>query len=153
MKIQKFNESQDLAEMLNNFTLGSQPIWKLMNYLTENATDSVPDGVWDISDIDFIDPQPPRTNKWIGRSEKNPSGYEPLPNAEELIEVWKKSVIDFITKNPNFVVADAYQTEYPFFLAKMPTVKVKYIGSGFNHGANNIIENCPKRILICGEDD
>ena len=60
---------------------------------------------------------------------------------------------EFADKHPEFCIANAYQTEYPIWLSKMPTKKLNFVGSGFNHGANNVIEDCPKRILICAEDD
>lgn len=49
--------------------------------------------------------------------------------------------------------AYAYGTQYSFLLSIKPTIMVNYEGCGFNYGSNNIIENCPKRILICAEDD
>lgn len=105
--------------------------------------DYVRDGVWDISDIDFIELDIHYVME--GNGWRNPNESE--------IEQHINKLSEFLDKYPDFVIADAYQTEHPFLLAEKPTVQVKYIGSGFNHGANNIIDNCPKRILICGEDD
>lgn len=122
--MKKFNESsQDYKEELIEMISSKKPVWQIIDFLRDKV-DYVPDGVWDISDIDFIELK---------------SNLENLSN--------------FLNKYPDCVIADAYQTEYPFLLATKPTIKVKYIGSGFNHGSNNIIDNCPKRILICGEDD
>lgn len=149
-KIKRFNESSDIDNVIKSIENGD-PSWKWIQNL-RNTQDYVPDGVYDISDIEYFVPDPPRSKKWVGRN-VTASGYEDLPNAKELMDKWNKEFINFIKKYPNFVIADAYQTEYPLFLSEMPTKKVKYIGSGFNHGSNNIIDNCPKRILICGEDD
>lgn len=149
MKINKFNESSDIISQIES----GVPSWQWISELRKTQ-DYVPDGVWDISDIEFLDPTTPSTKKWIKSDSPGGRGsYADLPNANELIDDWKKRLTDFITKYPNFVIANAYQTEHPLFLSEKPTVSVKYIGSGFNHGSNNIIDNCPKRILICGEDD
>jgi hypothetical protein len=117
------------------FPTDPKNIWKFVRELTKDK-DYVPDGVWDISDIDFFDP--------------NMRTWKPTP---EQVSTHFDGMKAFIEKYPEFVVAEAYQTEYPLWLAEKPTKQVDYIGSGFNHGSNNIIDNCPKRILICGEDD
>lgn len=93
--------------------------------------------------IDFIEVSPQYV--MVGKSWRNLTNEELNNHIEKLSE--------FLDKYPNCVIADAYQTEHPFLLARKPTVTVNYLGSGFNRGSNNIIENCPKRILICGEDD
>lgn len=135
-RIKKFNESlEDSKDEIISMISSGMPAWKIMSNL-RGKIDSVGDGVWDISDIEYM---PLMLNTW-------------KPTEEQKADHSKK-LIDFITKYPNCAIADAYQTEYPILLSEKPTVNVKYIGSGFNHGSNNVIDNCPKRILICGEDD
>lgn len=134
--IRKFNESSEsYREELLKMISSNSPSWKIMDYL-RGKIDYVPDGVWDISNIEFIE-----------------LVWENLKIQEEEVQEHLNNLSEFITKYPNCVIADAYQTESPFLLSEKPTVQVSYIGSGFNHGSNNIIDNCPKRILICGEDD
>jgi len=142
--IKKFNQSSDVwkdevLKMINE----KKASWQIMDIL-RGKIDYIRDGIWDISDIDFISMLAPYSVK--------ENGEWRLTTKSELDEHINK-LSDFFDKYPNCVVADAYQTEHPFFLSEKPTVKVKSIGSGFNRGSNNIIDNCPKRILICGEDD
>ena len=59
----------------------------------------------------------------------------------------------FAEKYPNFVMAEPYQTEQTICLSEMPTITLDYLGTDFTHGANAIIDNCPKRILICAQND
>ena len=148
MKINKFNESSDIISQIES----GEPSWKWIQDLRKTQ-EYVEDGVWDISDIEVFNPQYPTTKKWVPGKAGSKGVFQDIPNAEKIIEDYLKSLKDFIKRNPNFVIADAYQTEHPFFFFKKSTVSVQYIGSGFNHGSNNIIDNCPKRILICGEDD
>ena len=62
--------------------------------------------------------------------------------------------LKFIAKYPNFVVASAYETGTTILLSKPPK-KFKHVGPGcgFNYGSTNLIENCPKRLLILAEND
>jgi hypothetical protein len=114
--------------------IDKKSIWMWLRDIQKDKN-HVGDGVFDISDIDFINPNMP----W-------------KPSDEQMIEYYNSMKL-WVEKYPNFVIAEAYQTEYPLFLSEMPTKVIEYVGSGFNHGSNNIIDNCPKRILICGEDD
>jgi hypothetical protein len=141
--LKKFNESSEewKGELLK-MVQEKKPSWKIMEFLRDKI-DYVQDGVWDISNIDFIEMSIPYITE--GDRWRNPNDSE--------IEQHTNKLLEFLNKYPNCVIADAYQTEHPFLLSEKPTIKVKYIGSGFNHGSNNIIDNCPKRILICGEDD
>jgi hypothetical protein len=134
--LKKFNENLDElspSEKLLNLIKSESSIWEIMSLIREGELfGMVDDGVWDISDIEYISLVP------------NGDGKDP----EHLEELSK-----FLDKYPNPFVADAYETEYPFLLSAEPTKRVEFIGSGFNYGSNNIIDNCPKRILICGEND
>ena len=114
--------------------IDKKSIWMWLRDIQKDKK-HVGDGVFDISDIDFINPNMP----W-------------KPSDEQMTEYYNSMKV-WVEKYPNFVIAEAYQTEYPLFLSEMPTKVIEYVGSGFNHGSNNIIDNCPKRILICGEDD
>lgn len=141
--LKKFNEgSETFKEELIQMISSDSPVWKITDLLRDKV-DYVPDGVWDISDIDFIEVSPQYV--MVGKSWRKLTNEELNNHIEKLSE--------FLDKYPNCVIADAYQTQHPFLLARKPTVTVNYLGSGFNRGSNNIIENCPKRILICGEDD
>lgn len=108
----------------------------IVNYLRDNKVDYVPDGVWDLEDIEVV---PIDTGI-----------YKPT---KEQLDAHSERVVSFLRKHPDFVIANAYETQYPFLLSRKPTIKVEYEGGGFSYGSNNIIENCPKRILICAEDD
>jgi glycerol-3-phosphate cytidylyltransferase-like family protein len=95
-----------------------------------NKADYVKDGIYDITDIDYF-----------------------MFDCGRVYPKDKKEFREFVEKYPNFVIADPYETEQKIALSEMPTKKVKYNGSGFNHGSSNIIANCPSRILICAEND
>ncbi len=63
-------------------------------------------------------------------------------------------ILFFIENHPNFVVANAYETSSTILLSRKPNIfKGYYVGSGFNYGSTNLVENCPKRLLILAEDD
>ena len=142
--IKKFNESSEVwkDELLKMIEKGKAS-WQIMDIL-QDKIDYVEDGVWDISDIDFIAMLPPN-------GVMDGGNWRRLTKSELDEHITKLS--EFFDKYPNCVIADAYQTEHPFFLSEKPTVEVKSVGNGFNRGSNNIIDNCPKRILICAEDD
>lgn len=71
----------------------------------------------------------------------------------------KQKVRDFVEKYPNFVSANAYETDKYLLLSEKPKKldtkweKQNVMGSGFNYGSTNIISNCPSRILILAEND
>lgn len=138
MRIRKFNESSDEG-------IDIRDIMRKGKY--------IPDGVWDISDIEYVSLIYPHTKKYVPGENNMRGNWIDIENKDEIIKNWEQSIISFIEKYPDYAVADAYQTETPFLLSKLPTKSVDYKGSGFNHGSNNIIDNCPTRILICGEDD
>lgn len=73
---------------------------------------------------------------------------------------------EFVKNYPNFVIANAYETMVTILIAKKPQKlydynfnkikkdsKIKWDGSGFNYGSTNILDNCPKKILILAEND
>lgn len=66
----------------------------------------------------------------------------------------KKDIENFCEKYPNFNIASAYDVPIAFLISQ-PALKFKgkEQGSGWNAGSCNLIENCPKRIIIMGEDD
>ncbi len=109
----------------------------------------IPDGVWDITGLDYVLATAPYVGKWDKETRK----IIKTEKDEEILKEWKEKISTFKEKHPDWAIADAYQTEHPILIERMPTEKVKYIGSGFNHGANNLIDNCPHTILILGEDD
>ncbi len=133
-KINKFNQFS-LNEQVDDDPGASIREYNQLLRSVLQSKNYVSDGVYDISELDYCDPA---------------IGWRPK---KSLIEKKFNELKYFIEKYPNFAVAKAYQTEYPLLISEMPTKQIKYIGSGFNHGSNNIIDNCPKRILICGEDD
>jgi len=83
-------------------------------------------GVWDISDIEFLE---------IGNENK---------------------IFDFKCKHPEWVIADGYGLECSVILSKKPN-RIEYDdlhGCSFEgHGTLAVIDNCPKKILIMGEND
>jgi len=89
------------------------------------------DGVYDISDLEFL-----------------------IIGTKDIDEKLISDIEDFVTKHPDFVVANPYQVEYPILISKKPN---KYTGKGygswFNHGSSNIITNCPNSILILAQND
>lgn len=62
----------------------------------------------------------------------------------------------FIDSHPDFVMAYGYQTIMGFLLSERP-VKLspnQLLGGGFEgHGTTAIINDCPKRLLILGQND
>ena len=119
--------------------------WKLTNILTDVAVDIpvVVEGVYDITWIEFISINP--TYKIDGPTS--------VRRTDEELAAHTEKVVEFMTAFPDCVLADAYQTEEPFLLARKPRVRVNYMWSGFNYWANNIIPNCPTSILIVAQDD
>jgi len=60
----------------------------------------------------------------------------------------------FIKDNPEYVIAHAYETYIIFILGRRPEKIINQsTGSGFNYGSTNIIDNCPRTILILAEND
>lgn len=60
----------------------------------------------------------------------------------------------FIKKYPKYIIGSAYETDTMFLLSKIPPeIKNQDIGSGFNYGSCNIIQNCPTSILILAQND
>jgi hypothetical protein len=60
----------------------------------------------------------------------------------------------FAEKYPDYVIASSYEVFGFFLLSKKPRVYNKnWEGSGFNHGSCNLLNNCPKRLLILAEND
>lgn len=98
-------------------------------YIEKNAhrmTD-VADGIYDVSDIEFIE--------------------EHTKNREEVIQ-W------LIDREFKVWMAGAYETDTRIFLAEEPKkFKGELFGSGFNYGSTNIVQGCPKSILILAEND
>ena len=88
-------------------------------------------------------------------------GVFDISNVESILYLLKgvrseedlKKVEEFINKYPEFRVGQAYQCPSWFFLSCPPKERIKSIGSGFNYGSSNLIENCPSKILILAEDD
>lgn len=90
---------------------------------------SLGDGIYDVTDIPFYQ-----------------IDDDKIKNHVDGIE-------SFIETNPEYVIASAYDTYYIFILGKKPEKIKTSIGSGFNYGSTNIIQNCPKTILILAEND
>ena len=88
----------------------------------------VPDGVWDLEDIEVFG-----TERYFRQNE----------------------LVNFKQRNPNYAIADCDGEN--ILLSRMPTKKVPvrdYHGCSFEgHGSLAVIENCPTRILIIGEND
>lgn len=131
---------KDLIRLLKK-EKGAINMWKIQEKILNSEVEQVMEGVWDISDIEFFVLLP--TELFCSRS---------IPSDEEIQRHLNELKV-FLENNPDFVYAHANQSEFPFLLSKMPTTEVNCIGDGFNYGSNNIIDNCPKRILICAEDD
>ena len=98
-----------------------------INGLTKNEKCTrVKDGIYDVTDIDFI----------IAESDK------------------LEALIEWTDKRDKFWFASAYQTEYFILYAEEPRkFKGTWYGNGFNYGSTNVITDCPKSILILAEDD
>ena len=66
----------------------------------------------------------------------------------------EQKVKDWLQKYPDGCVIDPYETDTIFLLSKIPRKLAKEQTKGqFNYGAAAIVENCPKRILICAAND
>jgi len=87
------------------------------------------DGVYDITDVEV-------EKHWIDGE------------AEQKVKDW-------LEKHPDGCVADPYETGTIFLLSKVP-VKLDFqenVDGELNYGSAAIINNCPKRILICAQND
>lgn len=144
-----------MKHLKTHFIKESLNLNELYDYLQEieKNKERVPDGIYDISDIEFFNPNIPTVRKWVKKGTDPSQNYEDLPNAQEILSTWKSNLDAFVEKYPNFLIARAYATEYALWVATIPTKKIKNIGSGFNYGSTNIIDDCPKRILILAEND
>ena len=104
----------------------------LMDDKSNDDNSKVENGIYDISNIEYF----------LFRG-----GYSrPAKKDEAAFRI-------FAEKYPNFVIAEPYQTEQIICLSEKPTIELDTLGTDFTHGANAIIDNCPKRILICAQND
>ena len=100
------------------------------------------DGIYDIGDIDFIDVGYVKMTFFIKK-------YDVVFTTKQ-----ENIAKPFIEKYPDFVIGEACGTDQMFILSRRPDrAKLKHFGSGFNYGSTNIIQNCPKNILILAEND
>ncbi len=124
----------------------------------------VGDGIYDVSNVAYVliksemvlkvDVEKELT-RWEEMYKEN------IKKDEEWARRTRKTVRDnrreielFVEKYPTFVVASAYETHFSILLSKMPPeASVEQIGSGFNYGSTNIINNCPRSLLILAEND
>lgn len=100
-------------------------------YTKAYDNDSLSDGVWDITNIPYC---------MIGR-------YELKQNIDT------NDFDIFVAMYPDFILAHPYETDMFVLLARRPEKITTCVGTGFNYGSCNIIENCPQTVLICAEDD
>ncbi len=92
--------------------------------------DSLEDGIYDVTSISYM--QVP---------------YNPT-------ETTYNEIQEFITTYPKAVIASSYETDTTLLLAHKPKKFTgKTIGSGFNYGSTNIIQDCPQSLLILAEND
>lgn len=115
---------------------------KYYEYMNENESRSLNDGIYDVGDIGYMVVD--------GETSDNISD-----DAQK-----------FMDAHPDHVIGSAYQC-YAVFLFASPPILLKslrygasnpkqtilHFGSGFNHGSANMLRNCPKNILILAEDD
>ena len=101
---------------------------ELIDHIRKNEKGvNIKDGIYDVSDIDFI-------------------------RADELDK--QKDTFAWIKSHDKFWVGNAYATYTIFLFAEEPRkFEGDWDGSGFNYGSTNMINNCPKTILILAEDD
>lgn len=76
-------------------------------------------------------------------------------DVESLFETeTSEKLIEFCTKYPNWCIASPYETNCTLFLSNRPSqFQGERIGSGFNYGSCNFLENCPSKLLILAEND
>jgi len=84
--------------------------------------------------------------------------YEVSDIAEVLLhsagEIDLEQVKAFIAKYPDFAIGSAYQTFTLFLISEKPKkAALKSSGSGFNYGSCNLLEDCPKRLLIIAQNN
>ncbi len=117
---------------------------KVTKTLNKHFDSYIESGVYNISDIEYFEVQyPVHVVDGIQRSDsKITEDYVALV----------KGIEEFVSKHPNACLASAFETEKYIILSEKPTKIVEYKGSGFAHGSTNIIDNCPKRILILEEE-
>lgn len=109
---------------------------------------TIKDGIYDVTDITFLitKRELQYNNKKID-SKNYEEWYETDDEDDEAVQ-------SFINQYPNYVIASAYETSAYIFLAKSPDkFNGKRYGSGFHYGSTNILQNCPKDILILAEND
>ena len=65
-----------------------------------------------------------------------------------------EEVGQFMEKYPEFRIGCAYQAICAFLLSDPPEIfgGIRK-GGGFNYGSTNLLEDCPRSILILAEDD
>jgi len=84
----------------------------------------LPDGVYDITGMDYMFPQDEEEVKW------------------------------FLKKHKKAVYAHPYETDTTILLSAKPkALSGKQIFGQFNYGAAAVIEKCPQAILICAQND
>ena len=60
----------------------------------------------------------------------------------------------FAAKYPNYRIASAYETFSILLLSEEPSRwRGRHLGSGFNYGSTNFLDDAPSRLLILAEND
>lgn len=99
------------------------------------------DGIYDVSGIPYFIEQD-REMRHIDNAGK---GRPLSEDAKEFMDNYK-----------DYVIGNAYGCPDSFILGWKPELikePTRKIGSGFNYGSTNLIENCPRSVLILAEDD
>lgn len=73
---------------------------------------------------------------------------------EEGVSLGYEEADRFMERYPEFRIAHAYQTYCTILLSDPPEIFGGiHKGGGFNYGSTNLLEDCPRSILILAEDD
>ena len=128
-----FNTEEEAKEAILKYNkeYNKQPKVIKAKWMKENEDflneHELSDGIYDVTDIAYLD----------------------------LHKATLEEIKEFTREHDNFVYASAYEVDEVFLLAHGPEAidTDKWDGSGFNYGSVNIINNCPKSILILAEND
>ena len=100
---------------------------EFVNFMVKHEkVETVRDGVYDITDIDFV----------IGKK----NDYD--------------NIVKWLENKDKFWLANAYETDYYILFAEEPKkFNGKQKGEGFNYGSTSMLLDCPKDVLILAEND
>lgn len=124
----------------------------------------VDDGIWNVPlDIEILELKDVGQSYRTGNKIPHPSGrglvtewaQHPEEKFNAMVKGALKVIQGFMEKNPNWVLASAYETHTYLLLSRMPEPWIGHaFGSGFNYGSTNVINTKgADRLLILAQND